>query len=63
MKRWADVVGIFPKEESIVRLIGAVLFKAKDKWQLQHRIIQVEAMPELDTSVDAPPLISNAKVA
>jgi putative transposase len=52
MKRRADVVGIFPGEAAIVRLIGAVLLEANDEWQLQHRPMQVEAMAEL-----APPLI------
>jgi putative transposase len=52
VKRRADVVGIFPGEASIVRLIGAVLLEANDEWQLQHRYMQVEAMAEL-----LPPLI------
>ena len=43
MKRRADVVG-FPNEESIIRLIGAVLLEANDEWQLQHRYMQVEAI-------------------
>jgi putative transposase len=47
VKRRADVVGIFPGEASIVRLIGAVLLEANDEWQLQHRYMQVEAMAEL----------------
>jgi putative transposase len=47
VKRRADVVGIFPSEPSIVRLIGAVLLEANDEWQLQHRYMQVEAMAEL----------------
>ena len=34
VKRRADVVGIFPNEDSIVRLIGAVLLEANDEWQL-----------------------------
>jgi putative transposase len=52
VKRRADVVGIFPNEASITRLIGAVLLEANDEWQLQHRYMQVEAMAEL-----LPPLI------
>jgi putative transposase len=62
VKRRADVVGIFPGEPSITRLIGAVLLEANDEWQLQHRYMQVEAMAELlapDPEVDTlrlPPL-------
>jgi transposase-like protein len=47
VKRRADVVGIFPGESSITRLIGAVLLEANDEWQLQHRYMQLEAMAEL----------------
>jgi putative transposase len=47
VKRRADVVGIFPSEPSIVRLIGAVLLEQNDEWQLRHRYMQVEAMAEL----------------
>jgi putative transposase len=47
VKRRADVVGIFPSEQSILRPIGAVLLEANDEWQLQPRYMQVEAMAEL----------------
>jgi putative transposase len=53
VKRRADVVGIFPNEGAIVRLIGAVLLEANDEWATQHRYMQVEAMTELL----GPPLI------
>lgn len=46
-KRRADVVGIFPSEASIIRLIGAVLLEANDEWQMQHRYMGVEAMGEI----------------
>jgi putative transposase len=51
IKRRADVVGIFPNEDSINRLIGAVLLEANDEWQLQHRYMQIEGMAELATPI------------
>jgi transposase-like protein len=47
VKRRADVVGIFPSEASIIRLIGAGLLEANDEWQMQHRYMGVEAMGEM----------------
>ena len=54
VKRRADVVGIFPGEASITRLIGAVLLEQNDEWPLQHRYMQVEAMAELMTPTTEP---------
>ena len=47
VKRRADVVGIFPNEGSIIRLLGAVLLEANDEWQTQNRYMQTEPMAEL----------------
>ena len=47
VKRRADVVGIFPNEASITRLIGAVLLEQNDEWLLQCRYMQIEGMTEL----------------
>jgi putative transposase len=64
VKRRADVVGIFPNEASIIRLIGAVLLEANDEWQLQHRYMQLEAMAELTApDADAEPLRLPPKAA
>src|SRR5919112_89180 len=66
VKRRADVVGIFPSEQSILRLIGAVLLEANDEWQLQHRYMGVEAMGELMPTViegETAPLSSPAQLS
>lgn len=44
VKRRANVVGIFPNEDSIVRLIGAVLMEQNEEWQLQHRYMPQHTM-------------------
>ena len=44
VKRRADVVGIFPDEASIRRLVGAILLEQNDEWQLQHRYMTLETM-------------------
>ena len=53
IKRRADVVGIFPNEAAIIRLIGAVLLEQNDEGQVQHRYMQVEVMAGLAAPADA----------
>jgi putative transposase len=37
IKRRARVVGIFPNEASVIRLVGAVLNDLRDEWQFSDR--------------------------
>ena len=36
IKRRTEIVGIFPNEEAITRLIGAILLEQNDEWAVQR---------------------------
>ncbi len=44
IKRRTDVVGTFPNEAAIVRLVGALMLEQNDEWQLQRRYMQLEGL-------------------
>ena len=52
VKRRADVVGIFPNEESITRLLGAVLTEQNEEWLLQNRYLPQHSMAEIDQTAE-----------
>jgi putative transposase len=64
VKRRADVVGIFPNENSIVRLVGAILLEQNDDWQTSEPLHQIEATAELaNPAIEAQPLQITPKAA
>lgn len=53
IKRRTDVVGIFPNDAAIVRLVGAMLLEQSDEWSLQRRYMQLEGLHSLSENQPA----------
>jgi hypothetical protein len=55
IKRRTEVVGIFPNEDAIIRLIGAILLEQNDEWAVQRsRYMSLETIAPMSDN----PLVS-----
>lgn len=54
IKRRTDVVGLFPNEAAVVRLVGAILLEQSDEWTTQRsRNVTLEAISTVSDTAAA----------
>ncbi len=60
VKRRTQVVGIFPNEAAIHRLVGALLLEQTDEWTIQRRYLTLETLASVgDTALVSVPAVAH----
>jgi putative transposase len=51
IKRRSDVVGIFPKDAAVIRLVGSLLLELNDEWATTRRYMSLETLGSVSDTV------------
>ena len=52
IKRRSDVIGIFPNDEAIVPLVGALMLETNDEWTVARRYMSLESLARVTDNPD-----------
>lgn len=53
IKRRADIIGIFPNDDAIIRLVYALMLETNDEWTVARRDMSLETLSRVN---DNPPI-------
>jgi transposase-like protein len=64
IKRRADVIGIFPNDDAIVRLVGALMLETNDEWAVARRYMSLETLARItdNPTISWPLMISGGDI-